>query len=309
MIWKFKENRVVLELDDVPYPPHSDWRPQSKEILFLLPVLPGETECIPFALIVVFRQIPLTPFQKKKPELRIKIPPKTIIGVYGLAERTPDIEITVSIHPVSIFVGELCKKHVVRLCNAGDDWNVFMPLKERIKPFRKVCFRRVLLVCQENQERFCRIGLPRQRCDFQRNSIKWAIRIALETLAVRWLMRRRKLPKKLISSLRDCCERYRRCKLIRELYVLDLKFHTVIIDNCGAPQLQDILSRRMILLNSFCFSNSLVEIPTLDSIERCYREHSHIIDCIEADDAAGAERAMREHLEQSQGFLTRRLKV
>ena len=123
----------------------------------------------------------------------------------------------------------------------------------------------------------------------------WAIRIALETLAVRWLMRRKKIPQKLISELRKSCEHY----------VLDLKFHNIIINNCGATQLQDILSRRMILLNSFCLSNSLAEIPSLDSIEKCYQEHTHLIDCIESGDAKGAEKAMRDHLEQANDYLVK----
>ena len=135
----------------------------------------------------------------------------------------------------------------------------------------------------------------------------WAIRIALETLAVKWLMRRKKIPQKLISELRKSCEQYRKCKHIRELYVLDLKFHNIIINNCGATQLQDILSKRMILLNSFCLSNSLAEIPTLDSIEKCYQEHTHLIDCIESGDAKGAEKAMRDHLEQANDYLVKNL--
>ena len=49
---ELEENGVILELDDVPYPPHADWRAQGKEPSFLFPVLPGKTECIPFALIV-----------------------------------------------------------------------------------------------------------------------------------------------------------------------------------------------------------------------------------------------------------------
>ena len=133
----------------------------------------------------------------------------------------------------------------------------------------------------------------------------WAIRIALETLAVRWLMRRKKMPQKLINELRNSCELYRKCKHIRELYVLDLKFHTIIINNCGASQLQDILGRRMVLLNSFYLSNSLTEIPTLDSIEKCYQEHTHIIDCIASGNAEEAEKAMRDHLEQANDSVSR----
>lgn len=133
----------------------------------------------------------------------------------------------------------------------------------------------------------------------------WAIRIALETLAIRWLMKRKKIPQKLVNELRDCCEKYRKCKYIRELYVLDLNFHNIIINNCGASQLQDILSRRMILLNSFCLSNTLTEIPTLESIDKCYKEHMHLIDCIAAGDAQGAEKAMRDHLEQANDSLMR----
>lgn len=131
----------------------------------------------------------------------------------------------------------------------------------------------------------------------------WAIRIALETLAVRWMMNNTKITKKLIHDLRESCEQYRRCKYIRELYVLDLKFHNIIIDHCGAPQLQDILSRRMILINCFCHSNSLGEIPTLDSIECCYREHMHLIERIASGDADGAEKAMRDHLEHADNLL------
>ena len=138
----------------------------------------------------------------------------------------------------------------------------------------------------------------------------WAIRIALETLAVRWLMMHTcKLPKKLISDLRESCEQYRQCQHIRELYVLDLKFHNIIIDNCGAPQLQDILSRRMILLNSFYLSNSLTELPTLSSIERCYKEHMHLIDCIAFGDAEGAEKAMRDHLELANDVLLKNFSI
>ena len=124
----------------------------------------------------------------------------------------------------------------------------------------------------------------------------WAIRIALETLAVRWLMSQ-KISKKMIRELRENCELYRKNTSIRELYRLDLAFHSIIIDHCGARQVQDILSRRMILLNSFYLSNSLVEIPPLDSIERCCREHLEIIECIEAGDAVRAEHAMTHHLE------------
>ena len=168
---------------------------------------------------------------------------------------------------------------------------------------------------REALQRMGRDGLAEQHrnCGFRVKKLSlsdgqeiWAIRIALESLAVRWLMRR-PVPKKVLRELRKTCEQYRRCKLIRELYVLDLKFHNIIIEHCGASQLQDILSRRVILLNSFYLSNSLIEIPPLDSIERCCREHMHIIDCIEAGDAAAAEKGMREHLELANDFLVRNL--
>lgn len=131
----------------------------------------------------------------------------------------------------------------------------------------------------------------------------WAIRIALETLAVRWLMQNTPITAALLDELRESCEQYRRCTRIRELYMRDLQFHNTIINHCGAPQLQDILSRRMILINSFYHSNSLVEIPSLDNIERCYREHMRLIDCIASGDAEKAEKAMRDHLEFADNAL------
>lgn len=131
----------------------------------------------------------------------------------------------------------------------------------------------------------------------------WAIRIALETLAVRWLVQGKKASKKLLNELRESCEKYRKCTQIRELYVLDLQFHNIIINNCGANQLQDILSRRMILLNSFYHSNTLTEIPPLGAIERCYQEHMHLIDCIASGDVESAENAMRKHLELADNVL------
>lgn len=131
----------------------------------------------------------------------------------------------------------------------------------------------------------------------------WAIRIALETLAVRWLMQSGNIPQKLFRQLRENCEKYRQCTMIRDLYVLDLDFHNIIINNCRAVQIQDILSRRMILLNCFYTSNMLTSIPSIDSIERCYNEHMHLIDCIESGNVANAEKAMREHLEQANDYL------
>lgn len=131
----------------------------------------------------------------------------------------------------------------------------------------------------------------------------WALRIALETMAVSWLMRHRKISSKMLAELRRNCEQYRQCKFIRELFLLDLKFHKIIIDHCGAKLLQDILSRRMILLNSFYLYNSMKEIPSLDSIERSYHEHMHIIDCIESGNAAEAEKTMHDHLEQAKNSL------
>ena len=140
--------------------------------------------------------------------------------------------------------------------------------------------------CDGLAEKTLNCGFRVKRLSNEDGKEIWAIRIALETLAMRWLMSQ-KISKKMLCELREICELYR----------LDIAFHNIIINYCGAKQVRDILSRRMILLNSFYLSNSIVEIPTLDSIERCYREHLGIIECIESGDADRAEKAMSSHLE------------
>lgn len=150
--------------------------------------------------------------------------------------------------------------------------------------------------CDGLAEKTLNCGFRVKRLSNEDGKEIWAIRIALETLAMRWLMSQ-KISKKMLCELRENCELYRKNTLICELYRLDIAFHNIIINYCGAKQVRDILSRRMILLNSFYLSNSIVEIPTLDSIERCYREHLGIIECIESGDADRAEKAMSSHLE------------
>lgn len=132
----------------------------------------------------------------------------------------------------------------------------------------------------------------------------WAIRIELETLAIRWLMQK-SIGKKLIRTLRDNCEEYQANDMIQKLYRLDMAFHGAIIQHCGSQQLQDILGSRLILLNSFFLTNAIVMVPQLGAIERSYQEHVDIVNRIEQGDTSGAESALRKHLELASRLLLR----
>ena len=93
-------------------------------------------------------------------------------------------------------------------------------------------------------------------------------------------MMEKKVSPKLIKSLEKNCEDYRRSERIRDLYLLDMEFHSAIIKNSGSVQLHDILEKRLILLNSFYLTTAVVVIPTIESIERSYQEHAAILQAI-----------------------------
>lgn len=135
----------------------------------------------------------------------------------------------------------------------------------------------------------------------------WTIRVELESLAIRWMMEK-KIPSKLIKALEKNCEEYRRSERIRDLYLLDMEFHSVIIKSSGSAQLHDILETRLILLNSFYQETAISVIPTIEGIERSYREHIAILQAIRVNDRKTAEQKLRFHLESAGERLLKNLK-
>ena len=104
-------------------------------------------------------------------------------------------------------------------------------------------------------------------------------------------MMEKKVSPKLIKSLEKNCEDYRRSERIRDLYLLDMEFHSAIIKNSGSVQLHDILEKRLILLNSFYLTTAVVVIPTIESIERSYQEHAAILQAIRKNELNTAVKA------------------
>ena len=135
----------------------------------------------------------------------------------------------------------------------------------------------------------------------------WAIRVELESLAIRWMMEKKVSPK-LIKSLEKNCEDYRRSERIRDLYLLDMEFHSAIIKNSGSVQLHDILEKRLILLNSFYLTTAVVVIPTIKSIERSYQEHAAILQAIRKNELNTAVKCLRFHLENAGEELLKNMK-
>lgn len=72
----------------------------------------------------------------------------------------------------------------------------------------------------------------------------------------------------------------------------DLTFHDILARSAGNDRLRDEISRYRLLVRAFCRITA-----SGNNLEQAFREHVKILKALEAGDAAGASRAMKEHVQ------------
>jgi DNA-binding GntR family transcriptional regulator len=133
------------------------------------------------------------------------------------------------------------------------------------------------------------------------------IREVLEGLAVYELITNG-VPDGLVEKLREYSEARKKSVTAEESTHYDLLFHSLLCDECGSKQLQQLIKNYLVLSRIFHSANNVYST----ALKRCgrplkqrdiHKEHDEIIEAIEANNAKLARKKVSEHIAQARKTL------
>ena len=129
------------------------------------------------------------------------------------------------------------------------------------------------------------------------------IREVLEGLAVYELVSNG-VPASLTEKLREYYEGRKNAQNQEESTNYDLLFHTLLCDNCGSKQLQQLIKNYLVLSRIFHTANNVYSLAVKQcgrppKVRDIHKEHEEIILAIESGNAKLARKKVSEHIEKA----------
>ncbi|MCM8820367.1 MAG: GntR family transcriptional regulator [Candidatus Omnitrophica bacterium] len=146
------------------------------------------------------------------------------------------------------------------------------------------------------------VGIKLKVASFKEVLEAYDIRILLEGLAVRYLVEN--LNEEILKKIRKAIRDFRLAKKERngkKILMAELRFHNLIINNCGSRRLAQIVSNLNLITHSFRIFNRIHNIFIYD--REVKYPHEKILEALELRDAEKAERLIQLHIEEGKNTI------